>query len=151
MPEHSSVERFLAAYRAGFEALDAEAIADLFAYPCQITADGDEIEVTTVGSRQAWVSQLERLVDAYRKIGVRTANVLKLDSVDLTSRLAQATVTWHLADADGQSVYAFRASYTLADLGDGLRITAIAHDEKLRLLAALTRQAARQSRGRPDD
>jgi hypothetical protein len=95
MPGALSVERFLAAYRAGFEALDAEAIAELFAYPCQITTNGDEIEVTTVGSRQAWIRQLERLVDAYRKIGLlrsgRRARPAWTDTGDLSALLPCAT------------------------------------------------------------
>ena len=37
------------------EALDVAAIADLFSYPCHITADGDDVTVTAVPSLEAWV------------------------------------------------------------------------------------------------
>lgn len=43
--------------------------------------------------------------------------------------LAQASVRWRLTDGAGRAIYDFDASYTLADLGDGPRITAIAHNE----------------------
>jgi hypothetical protein len=48
MGKRSKVRDFLDAYRAAFEAFDVSAIADLFSYPCQITADAGEIDVTLV-------------------------------------------------------------------------------------------------------
>jgi hypothetical protein len=39
----------------------------------------------------------------------------------------------------GDPVYDFTAVYTLADLEDGTRIVAIAHDESPRLMAAVAR------------
>jgi hypothetical protein len=138
--ERSTVERFLDAYRAGFEAFDVKAIADLFSYPCQITSDAGEVTVTTVVTREAWLPQLGRLVATYREIGVRTAEVSELHVTELTPLLAQATVDWALLDGEGRSIYDFDASYTLADRGEGLRITAIAHNEVARLRAAVDRQ-----------
>jgi hypothetical protein len=140
MVERSTVEHFLDAYRAGFEAFDVEAILDLFSYPCQITSDAGGVTVTTVGSRAAWVPQVDRLVAAYREIGVRTAEVLELQLMELTSLLSQVTVHWRLADGEARSLYDFDASYTVADRGDGMRITAIAHNEIPRLRAAVERQ-----------
>lgn len=140
MHQPSAVQRCLDAYRAAFEAFDVSAIADLFSYPCQITSDAGEIAVTTVPTRAAWVPQIERLVEAYRTIGVRSAEFLELGTSELTPRLAQATVQWGLVDGDGQRLYDFTASYTLADRGEGLRISAIAHNEVPRLRAILGRQ-----------
>jgi hypothetical protein len=131
------VQRCIGAYRAAFEAFDAQAIVDLFSYPCQITSDAGEVQVTTVATREEWVAQIDRLVGVYREIGVRTAEVLELQVSELTSALAQVTVHWRLADAEGRSIYDFDASYTLADRGDGLRITAIAHNELPLLRAAV--------------
>jgi hypothetical protein len=65
MPEPSKTRHFLDAYRGAFETFDVEAIADLFSYPCQITSDAGEVTVTTVGAREAWVPQVERLLSAY--------------------------------------------------------------------------------------
>jgi hypothetical protein len=90
--------------------------------------------------RETWLPQIERLVAAYRELGVRSAETLELQVIELTPRLAQATVHWGLVDHAGGPIYEFDASYTLADLGDGLRITAIAHNETPRLRAAIQRQ-----------
>ena len=72
--ERSRVFDFLAVYRAAFEALDAGAIADLFANPLQIGRDAGGVDVATVASREAWLPQIEQLVAAYRTIGVRDAS-----------------------------------------------------------------------------
>jgi hypothetical protein len=140
MQEPLSVHRWFDAYRAAFEAFDVSAIVDLFSYPCQITSDTGEIVVVTVPTREAWVPQIDRLVEAYRTIGVRSAEIHELETNELTPRLVQATVHWVLVDAAGQPLYDFSASYTLADRGDGLLITAIAHNETPRLRAVLGRQ-----------
>ena len=97
----------------------------------------------TVSTRDLWLPQIERLVEAYQSIGVRSAEVVKLQVVELTPRLAQAAITWRLVDGAGQQLYGFDAAYTLADPGTGLRITAIAHNETPRLRAAVARSPAR--------
>ena len=48
----------------------------MFAYPRQLTSDESEITVTTVPTREAWLPQVERLVAAYRAIGVDAAEIL---------------------------------------------------------------------------
>ena len=60
--------------------------------------------------------------------------------IELTSLLAQVTFHWDLVDGRGRSIYDFDASYTVAERGDGIRITAIAHNEMPRLQAAVERQ-----------
>jgi hypothetical protein len=138
--ERSSIQAFFDTYRAAFEAFDVAAIADLFSYPCQITSGDGEIAVTTIGNREAWVAQIERLVSAYRAIGVRCAEALEVQVVELTPWLAQAAVHWGLRDQEGETIYDFDASYTLADFGQGMRITALAQNETPRLRAAIDRQ-----------
>jgi hypothetical protein len=108
--ERSTVQHFLDAYRAAFEAFNVEAIVELFCYPCQITSDAGEVAVTTVATRAAWFSQIDRLVAGYREIGVRTAEVLELHVTELTARLAQVTVHWRLGDGERRSIYDFDAS-----------------------------------------
>jgi hypothetical protein len=98
--------------------------------------------VTAVPTREAWRPQLERLVAAYRAIGVHRTEVFELQTAELTSKLVQVVARWALIDGGGASIYEFDAAYTLADLGEGLRITAIAHNETPHLRAALD---ARQS------
>jgi hypothetical protein len=144
--ERREIQDFLRAYRSAFEAFDASAVADLFTYPCQITSDAGERPVTTVADREAWAGQLERLLDAYRQIDVRSAEILEAQVTELSPRLAQATVRWRLLDEAGARIYDFDASYTLLDIGQGMQLAAIAHNETARLRAALADAARAESR-----
>jgi hypothetical protein len=142
MPEQAAVEAFVDRYRTTFESFDAAAIAACFAFPCQVTSDGDSVTVTSVPNEEAWRPGIERIVGAYRLLGVRSATAAALRVLDVTPHVAHAVVHWVLADTDGATVYDFHASYALADFGEGLRITGIVHDEAPRLLAALARRQA---------
>jgi hypothetical protein len=84
--------------------------------------------------------QIERLVAFYGAIGVQAAEVLGLQVIEFAPRLVQATVHWGLVDEEGGRICDFDASYTLVDLGVGMRISAIAHNETPRLRAALEQQ-----------
>jgi len=143
----SGPDEFLETYRRAFAAFDAEALADMFAYPCQLTSDAGEITVTTVPTRDAWLPQLERLLAAYRTIGVSAAEILELRTTELTPQLTDVVARWALFDREGERIYEFDAAYTLGDLGQGLRITAIAHNETPRLRASL--EARRRDYGSP--
>ena len=142
MVERAAVEAFIDRYRTTFESFDVDTIAACFAFPCQVTSDGESVTVTSVPTVEAWRPGIERIVGAYRLLGVRSATVAELRVVDVTHHVAEAVVRWTLTDAAGAAVYDFHASYTLADLGDGLLITAIVHDETPKLLAAVARRQA---------
>jgi hypothetical protein len=143
MTASSAVRHFFGAYQRAYESLDATTIAALFAYPFQMISDEGQITTEAVSTREAWLPQIGRLVAAYRAIGVASAEILRLDAVDLTPRLKQATVRWRLANVDGARLYDFTATYTLIDGGDGLRVGALAHNEALELrpLLAAKRRA----------
>lgn len=133
------VAGFLASYVAAFERYDPDAIADHFAYPVQVTGDADEVTPVTVPAKDAWVVRLGELLGAYRSLGVATARVLDLSTTGLSPRLVVADVDWSLDDRAGATIYTFDSVYTLAQVGDGLRIVAIAHNETPRLRAAIGR------------
>ena len=95
-----------------------------------------ERPVTAVADRQAWTGHLERLLGTYREIGVRSAAILEAQVTELSPRLVQATVRWRLLDQAGGRIYDFDASYTLLDVGQGMQLAAIAHNETARLRAA---------------
>jgi hypothetical protein len=139
--ERSSVHDFIDAYRRACEASDAAAMGDLFGYPCQVTGDNGRLTVTPFPSRDALAPAIGRILSGYRAIGVSRVQVLGLDVQELSPRLAHALVRWRLRDSHGMSLYEFGASYTLADLGEGWRITAIAHNETAHLRAAMQRAA----------
>jgi len=130
---------FIEGYRRTFESFDVDAIADTFAFPLQVVGDAGDVTVVSVPSAEAWRPQLERILGAYRHVGVATSAISSLLVGEVTPRIAHATVRWDLRRADGSTVYDFTASYTLAETADGIRIVAIGHDESPKLAAALNR------------
>ena len=136
----SEVAAFIDSYRHAFEALDASRIAEHFAYPLHIAGDGRDVSLATAANLQDWLGSLERLVDLYRSVGVHEARLLGLVETPIAPRLAQVLVHWGLMDLAGEPIYDFHAGYTVAKMGDGLRIVAIAHDEVPRYRAYLARR-----------
>ena len=126
-------------YRRTFEAFDVDAICGAFAFPMQVVGDAAEVGVVVAPTLETWRPQVERIVGAYRLLGVTSSAVESLDVTEVTPRIAHATVRWGLKDAAGGAIYAFTASYTVAETADGPRIVAIAHDESPRLAAAVAR------------
>jgi hypothetical protein len=148
-----TIRAFFESYRRAFERFDASAIADHFVFPGHITADSKEIGLTSVTDRPAWIGQLDRLLGMYRAIDVASARVVELMITELSPRLFQAIVHWALDDRAGRRLYDFEAAYTLAEVGDALRITAIAHNEIPRYrecVARLRAEGAGGARSEPD-
>lgn len=143
------VAAFFESYRHAFRALDAAAIADHFAYPLHVTGEAREIGITAVGERSAWTDQLRHLLGMYREVGFADARFDLLDLAALTPRLGSARLRWTLRDGAGDALYDFSAVYTLARTGEGIRITAIAHDEIPRYRACLQRLRADGRPGPP--
>ena len=139
MVDTTEAQAFIDRYRATFQSFDAGAIAACFAFPCQVTSDAGAVTVVSVPAAEAWVPQIARIVGAYRLLGVDHAEILDLRVVPVTPGIAHAVVRWGLRGATGATIYDFSASYTLADTADGPRITAVAHDETPKLLAAVAR------------
>jgi hypothetical protein len=142
MIDRAAAELFLDEYRQAFQRFDVASVAAFFAFPLQVTGDATDVTVVSVPTVDAWLPQIERIVGAYRLLGVASAKVAGLRVIAVTARIAQAAVHWVLHDGQGAVVYDFHASYALADFGNGLRIIAIAHDESPRLVAALARRQA---------
>ncbi|MBA2444023.1 MAG: hypothetical protein H0V49_01660 [Nocardioidaceae bacterium] len=134
-----TVDGFFQSYRSAFEAFDAPAIADHFAYPAHITSDNDEIVLMVASSREQWAQQIQRLLDVYTGIGVKSAHVLEQAVADLSPRLHQVKLRWALHDAADDMLYDFEAMYMLANLEGVLQITALAHNEQPRLRDCLAR------------
>ena len=139
MADRAAVEAFIDEYRQTFESFDAAAVARLFAFPLHVTGEAHDVSLAAVPTVEAWQPAIERIIGAYRTLGVAGADVRSLEVVDVTTRIAHATVHWDLHRADGHTVYDFHASYTVAETPDGLRITAIAHDEGPRLASAMAK------------
>jgi hypothetical protein len=131
------IRDFFDEYRATFARYDAQALAELFAFPVHVVSDSEHIEPSSVASRDDWLPVLEGVLGAYRTLGVAGGEPLELELWELTSRVASARVHWELRRDDDSAVYDFTAIYTLALVGGRWRVTAIAHDELPKLQAAL--------------
>ena len=141
------VDAFFDSYRAVYERADPSAITDHFAFPLHVTSDTGEyrgargaIALTLVAARDEWMSQINRLLTAYAKVGVASARITELATFELSPRLFQAVVRWELQNADGDQVYRFDAAYTVAEIDGVFRITALAHNERPQLQALLAFQ-----------
>jgi hypothetical protein len=143
--DQRTAEAFIKGYRATFESMDVPAITDRFVFPCHVAGQAGEVSVTSVPDATAWTASIERIVGAYRVIGIASAAIESLRVVGVTPGIAHAVVRWGLRDAVGGPVYSFTASYTLVDTADGARIAAIVHDEGPKLQMALAKSRA----GRP--
>ena len=133
---------FFASYRMAFAHGEVAAILDHFAFPCHITSEAREVALTHLASPGEGARTVGQLLAMYRDIGVKTARVLELTSIEVSPRLHVALVHWALDDVRGTRVYAFEASYTLASFDNVLRITAIAHNEILRYREYLAQMGA---------
>jgi hypothetical protein len=141
----SSVNAFFDSYRAAFERFDAHAVADHFAFPGHVTGDMGEITLIPVATKQDWLAQIERIIGMYKTIGVSTARVLELKMTEISPRLVQAVIHWELQNGAGAILYDFDAIYTLAKVGDDLRVSAIAHNEIPRYKACVARLQAQRT------
>lgn len=132
-----TVDEFFAGYAADVATYDAATVAGHFAYPVQsVGATDADPDVTTAG-REEWLRVLDRLLGAYRKLGVAGARPHRIQVTRLGRGLQVAWVGWTLLRTDNSPVYDFEASYTLVASRSMLRISAIAHNEVPRLRAAL--------------
>ena len=122
---------FFESYRAAFAHGDVAAIITHFAFPCHITGEAREVTLTPIASHELGVHMVGDLLEMYRDVGIATARVLELTTIEVSPRLLVALVHWSLDDAAGAKVYAFEAAYTLARFDGVWRITAIAHNEIL--------------------
>jgi hypothetical protein len=131
-----TVDEFFARYSADFATYDAATVARHFAYPVQAAGvTGADPDVVTA-DREEWSRVLDRLLSAYRDLGVTAGRVRGLEVTTLGHGLQVAAVGWTLLRADGSRVYDFDACYTLIGSEGGLRIVAIAHNELPKLQAA---------------
>jgi Domain of unknown function (DUF4440) len=130
---------FFDEYRGAFARGDRDALAAMFAFPVQVvSASGeDDGPVVSVAGEEEWGALLERLLAAYRGLGVTDAAPLELAVVEPLARVASARVHWELRREDGSAIYDFNAVYTLVRLGAAWRVAAIVHDELPKLHAAM--------------
>ena len=125
----ADVRAFFTTYCTAYIRLDVPAIMRHFADVVHISSDtGDDVHVhvATAGELTKTVSHL---LEMYRTIGFKSAEVTGLATDELSSRLVQARLRWRLYDQSLRALYEFDAMYTLARHTEKFRITALAHNE----------------------
>ncbi|HYD52028.1 MAG TPA: hypothetical protein VEA99_05350 [Gemmatimonadaceae bacterium] len=130
---------FLDSYRAAFERRDIDGIVDLFTFPCHVTGDGEPASLEIASSREDFRPIIQRILDAYERIGLKSPTIESVWTDTISPRLAVVRVGWHLRNADEATLYEFTSVYTLAEVEGRLRVSAVAHDELPKLRAALRR------------
>ena len=135
-----TVDAFLAGYAADFATYDPATVAKRFAYPVHCVGDTDAGPDVTTAGREAWLLALDRLLGAYRELGITGARLHSVQVIRLGPGLHVAWVRWALLRSDASVVYSFEASYTLVLSQGRLRISAIAHNEVPRLGEALAKR-----------
>ena len=125
----ADVRAFFTSYCTAFIRQDAQAIAKHFADLVHVASDtGDDVSVH-VANTVEWRKTIDRILEMYRAIDVRSLEATGLATDALSSRLVQARLRWALSDRAARPLYEFDAMYTLARHTETFRITAIAHNE----------------------
>lgn len=144
MPMSSgNMYEFLSRYAQEFATGDAAKIATYFAYPLQTISAEESSASVSAFSEAEWKAVLDRLLSAYRQLGVARAKPLWSEVDMWMPGLHFLSVTWRLLDCADRLIYTFDAVYIVADTGPGLRVAALAHNERDGLDAAL-REAERR-------
>ena len=130
-------QEFVERYRTAFTQADLSALVDCFAFPLHVVSVMDGEALSSVAYVEDWLAVLERLLSAYKRLGVTDCVPRAVEISEPMDAVAVVGVHWALQRADLEPVYDFRAVYTLALSAGRLQIVALAHDELPKMQAAL--------------
>jgi hypothetical protein len=137
---NEEVSAFFESYRAAFEALDVDAIANCVAYPSHITSDGEEVVLIPMTNRQECLAAMDAVVVLHRKLGAPAGRIHDLSIMEFSPRLVQTSLRMEVLDGTSSFLYDFQATYTLAKFSGAWRIVAIAHNQIPRLLRCVSQR-----------
>ena len=112
-------------YADGMNDMDAEAIADLFAYPVTVWQLGKGYVFEDADDL---IENIETLLDAYDKAGV-TYSEPEIGPTHVTKAAAFATISWRQQDEVGEVIHAFHCDYTLVKQHSDWLITNIVNEQ----------------------
>lgn len=109
-------------YRRQFEIGDAEQVAKFYRFPLHYyREDGSKLTVT----RQEFVQQVDKLLNAYRRLQVSQIVGTVTDVIELNDNSSLATLHWILLQPQGDKtaeLYSSTTRYLVTDTEDGLKI-----------------------------
>ena len=114
-------------YADGMNDMDAEAIAELFAYPVTIWQLGKGYVFEDADDL---IENIETLLDAYDKAGV-TYSEPEIGPTHVTKAAAFATISWRQQDEMGDVIHAFHCDYTLVKQHSDWLITNIVNEQPM--------------------
>ena len=132
------VKAFLEAYASAFQRLEKDAVADRYGYPAHVITYNGGVRLLAVPSREAWTAIIERILEMYKAMGVRRADMRDLRVSDVSPQVAQARLVWVLHGEGDRPLYEFEATYTLALLEGELKIVqVISENEQPKFLGVM--------------
>ncbi|MEO8632145.1 MAG: nuclear transport factor 2 family protein [Chloroflexota bacterium] len=124
------VRAFLTSYAAAFQRSDKDGVADCYSYPAHVLTYNGGVRLLPVASREAWTVVIERILQMYGAMGVRTAAMRELRVTDVSPQVAQAHVVWSLQSDGDRPLYDFAATYTLALIDGALKIVQVVSENE---------------------
>lgn len=117
----ADVDALFDAYRDGFDDLDADAIADCFAFPVTIWQFG---KGNVFQDADDLMDNIEALLDMLGKEEV-VASDYTIAACEIASSAAFVNVEWVQSRADGEEAWRFICHYTLVADSDGVPVIAM--------------------------
>jgi hypothetical protein len=134
---------FFHRYRAAFDTLDGNAVADLWHVPCAIASSNTanaHAQLTWWHDDAPMRDNMRALCAVYRRSGYARATFELLGVTPISPHHAVADVAWSLHRTDESLLQAFRTGYHLIRGAQGLRVLlCVAHDEDLRAMQSALR------------
>jgi hypothetical protein len=135
---------FFRRYRRAFDALDGDAVAELWHAPSAIAdslASGEHAQVTAWADHAPMRANMRALCAHYHASGYGHAEFELLDHLPLGRHQSFARLRWTLRRRDGAVLQRFCTGYHLMRAAGGVRVLAVAAFEEKNL---------RRQKGRPD-
>ena len=120
----AEIRALFAAYAAGFDDADAEAITELFAWPATIWQFG---EGHLFEDEDELAENVEALMDVFDEAGI-VLTTAELRHAREAGTAAFATVDWRQEDEAGEVLHAFTCHYMLIRQDGGWRISTVVNE-----------------------
>ena len=122
--QEDDVRALFAAYGAGFDDADAEAVATLFAWPATIWQFG---EGHVFENAEELTENVEALIDVFDEAGI-VITTPELRDIRVAGTAAFANVAWRQEDDAGEPLHEFTCLYLLLHRDGAWRIATIVNE-----------------------
>jgi uncharacterized protein (TIGR02246 family) len=119
------IRALFAAYAAGFDDADSEAVTELFAWPAVIWQQG---QGHVFKSARELAENVEALIDLSDEAAI-VSTTPDVSEIRTAGTAAFATVLWRQADEAGETLHEFTCRYLLVEREGRWRIAAVVNEE----------------------